>query len=452
LTNPFVIILTAKKLPATEGLPSLTRVVSKRVILPGLSLFALTVHLVFLGLLPNRWTQNESTDYFSFYEPVARNLVQGKGLVTSDGSPAVRYPPGYPLILAGLIKVARSSGLREPVVLWTFIALVVMITPILVYAITAAVFEQGVALLAAVLWSTYPFYLWLTKQPNSEIPFFLFFFLALYLFVRSMEVHRFAAWLGFAVGVSVGIASLIRPIALALSGALLLALWFSGRVWTVRQWAFFSALLLFGNVLVVLPWELWACEKTGHWVLLSTGGPPSIVDGLTFALKERGNGNTLSLSPEVRTLMQDVKDQGEQLQSTAAIGTFLAKKSENEPSAVMKLILLKAKRAWYANDTQLLEHWVVLLQAPYLLLAAVGGVVASKLGFGQRRLTLIVLLVTGYLWIMTIVGLSILRYMVPAMGLLMPFVSLTIVAVGKILYQWERKQEPVNSQQGPEPI
>src|SRR5260370_13521091 len=139
-------------------------------------------------------------------------------------------------------------------VLRAFVALVAAAAPILVYCITAAVFEQGVAFLAAVLWSAYPFYLWLTKQPNSEVPFILFFFLAVYLFVRSVDFHRFAAWLGFALGVSVGMASLRRPIALALSGALLLALWLCGRVWTVRQRGVFSVLLLFGNVLIVLPW------------------------------------------------------------------------------------------------------------------------------------------------------------------------------------------------------
>jgi len=420
--------------------------------LPVISLFALTVYLVFLASLPSRWAQNESTDYSVFYEPVAHNLAEGQGLVTSEGSPAVRYPPGYPLILAGMINGARRVGLREAVVQQTFAAFVVMLTPILIYGIAAAVFEKAVALVSAALWSTYPFYLWLTKQPNSELPFFLFFFLALYLFVRAVGAHRFGAWRGFAVGALVGMASLIRPIVLALGVALLLALWLSGRGWTLRQRVLFSALLLFGNFLVVLPWEVWAREKTGDWILLSTNGPPSIVDGLTFALKEGGNTNTLSVSPEVRTLMQETKDQSEHLQSTGAIAKFLAKKSESEPFAVMELILLKAKRVWYANNTRSFEHWIALLQAPYLLFGVVGGVIATKLGFGERRLTLIVLLVTTYFWIMSIAGLSILRYMVPAMGLLMPFVSLTIVAIGKILYQSIRKREPINSQQRLESI
>jgi len=446
--NSPVSIVTSKRLPGGESQSSGSRPISARVILPALSLFALTVHLVFLGVLPSRWAQNQSTDYSYFYEPVARNLVHGHGLITSDGSPAVRFPPGFPVILAALKKVAQSTGLREPVVLRIFIGLVVTITPILIYGITVTVFQQAVAFLAGVLWSAYPFYLWLTKQPNSEIPFLPFFFLALCLFARSIEAPRFAPWLGLSVGVSVGIASLIRPIALALSGVLLVALWFSGKVWTVRQRAFFSALLVFGNVLVVLPWELCAFEKTGRWILLSTGGPPSIVDGLTFALNKTGNGDTLSVSPEVRNVMQEVKDQAGQLQTTGAIVAFLANKSENEPFGVMRLIALKAKRAWYANDIQLFEHWIALLQIPYVLLAVVGFVVAYRLGLGQRRLAVIILLVTGYFWIMTIAGLSILRYMVPAMGLLMPFVSVAIIAVGRISYQWQRKQEPVTGVRG----
>jgi len=94
---------------------------SARTVLPAISLFALAIHLIFLALLPNRWSQNESTDFFLFYEPVAHNLIEGKGLVTSDGHPALRYPPGYPLILAGLIESARITGLPEALVFRTFI-------------------------------------------------------------------------------------------------------------------------------------------------------------------------------------------------------------------------------------------------------------------------------------------------------------------------------------------
>jgi len=412
--------------------------VSTRVILPVLGAFALVVYALFLGFLPNRRAQNESTDYSRFYRPVAENLVAGRGLLTSDGSPAVRYPPGYPIILAGLVEAARVTGTREAVVLRLFTASVVLVTPLLIFGIAATVFDPRTAFLSAALFATYPFYLWLTKQPNSEVPFFPGFLLALYLFVRSLYARRFTAWFGLAIGALVGVTSLIRPFTVALSGVLLIALWVSAREWTIRQRVLFSLLLVLGNVLIVLPWDVWAWKKTGQLILLSTNGPPSVVDGLTFALKEGDTGRTLTVSPEVRGLMQDVKDRSGELQSVHAIGELLTKKFANAPSPVASLVLLKARRAWYANDTQSHENWVALLQAPYLLFAALGGIVATRLGPGQRRFTLIVLLVTFYFWIMTTMVLSLLRYMVPAIALLMPFVSLGVITAGKAL--WESYQ------------
>jgi hypothetical protein len=56
----------------------------------------------FWAILPPQLGINENSDYTSFYEPVARNILAGHGLVTSHGIPAVRYPPGYPILLAGI--------------------------------------------------------------------------------------------------------------------------------------------------------------------------------------------------------------------------------------------------------------------------------------------------------------------------------------------------------------
>ncbi len=150
------------------------RTTSTPQILLAICLFALAAHLLFIGLLPSRWGRNQNNDYFHFYEPTARNLANGKGLITSDGRPAVLYPPRYPLILAGLFKTAQSTGLAEAWVQRAFTALTVMLTAVLVYGIGATIFGRSVGYLAAVAWSTYPFYLWLTKQPNSEIPFLVF--------------------------------------------------------------------------------------------------------------------------------------------------------------------------------------------------------------------------------------------------------------------------------------
>jgi 4-amino-4-deoxy-L-arabinose transferase-like glycosyltransferase len=406
-----------------------------KAILPAIGSFALAIHLIFLVVLPSRWTRNESTDYFLFYEPVAHNLVEGHGLVAPDGSAALRYPPGHPFVLASLIKSARLTRLPESLVFRAFIVLVVMILPILIYGIAVTFFEHGVALLGAVLFATYPFYLWLTKQLNSEIPFLFLFFLALYRFFRTLEARRPTAWHGLAIGALIGMASLVRPIIVFLSAGLLFALWLCQKHSTARQKLLFSALLLLGNVLAVLPWELWARAKTGEWILLSSNGPPSILDGLTFGVKDGANANALPLSPEVAGLMREVRDHRKQLQTVSAIGGFLASQFREKPVIVTKLIVLKMSRALYANDSQSFEGWVALVQVPYLLFALVGVIRATKSGRGQQGFVFCSLIVVSYFWCMTTVGLSILRYMVPAIGLLMPFVSSGIVAAARMFLQ-----------------
>ena len=49
---------------------------------------------------------------------------------------------------------------------------------ILVYGIARIILDRRVALITAGLWITYPANLWLTRQPNSKVPFLPLFYLA----------------------------------------------------------------------------------------------------------------------------------------------------------------------------------------------------------------------------------------------------------------------------------
>lgn len=68
--------------------------------------------LLFWAILPESYRVNESTDYTGFYEPVAMNLIQGKGL-SLHGELATRYPPGYPMILAGAFQIADWTNISH---------------------------------------------------------------------------------------------------------------------------------------------------------------------------------------------------------------------------------------------------------------------------------------------------------------------------------------------------
>jgi hypothetical protein len=57
-----------------------------------LALASMGMTAAFLLALPRGYHTNESSDNLAFYEPVARNVMSGDGLVTPDGSPATRCP------------------------------------------------------------------------------------------------------------------------------------------------------------------------------------------------------------------------------------------------------------------------------------------------------------------------------------------------------------------------
>src|SRR5262249_26132349 len=88
------------------------------------------------------------------------------------------------------------------------------------------------------------------------------------------------------------------------------------------------------------------------------------------------------------------------------------------PAAVMKIFALKLARSWYGTDSRRKEGLILLIQIGYLALISWGGWRAWKLGGIHRTFAAGAILIALYFWSMTFLVLSILRYMVPAMGVL----------------------------------
>jgi hypothetical protein len=86
---------------------------------------------------------------------------------------------------------------------------------------------------------------------------------------------------------------------------------------------------------------------------------------------------------------------------------------------VVSLYAFKALRSWYATDSGRFEIPSIVLQSLYLIAIAIGSWRSWHQGGQQRQITLIVWLITAYFWFVTIAVLSILRYMLPTIGLLL---------------------------------
>ncbi|MCI0407658.1 MAG: hypothetical protein L0191_03675, partial [Acidobacteria bacterium] len=148
----------------------------------------------------------------------------------------------------------------------------------------------------------------------------------------------------------------------------------------------------------------------------------------------------------------DLVGRSEEFGSPAAIGGFLLRELRSKPWTVLKLLILKAARAFYATDSQRSERPVALLQIPFSLLALLGARLAWRSDIqGRRFLGLLVPLVL-YSWGMTIVVLSIVRYMLPIEGLLALLVGLSLSSLMDRAFSQigPCRREPNSALQGPD--
>lgn len=378
--------------------------------------------VAFWKVLPHSFRLNEGSDYVNAYEPIARNVIAGYGFTIEPGTPATGYSPGYPLILVSIFSASKRLGVSEDVSLSVFAVISMALVSMFVFLLTRMFWGTLPALITSLIWMTYPFALWLTKQPNSELPFMVVLYGGLCLFWYALS-QRLPARVYFLCGLVFGVAMLIRPIAIGIGLVLAVIVWFTRREIGRRVRLLMIVMLLLGNVLAIAPWETWVYAKTGKVILLSTNGVKSIRDGLMFAVDPKGYRQDSSIPPDVIQVMNDIRVHENEISTFSNIPPIVFREFRAHPIAVIKLLLLKAARSWYGTDSQRLEGPTLLIQLVYLVLVAWGAWRAWRHGGLQRKFVIGALLLTVYFWGMTVLVLSILRYMVPAVGLLFVLIA-----------------------------
>jgi hypothetical protein len=399
------------------------------------ALAAVLITLGFWMVSPHFVPGGIGTDYAAYYRPVAESILEGRGIVHPDGTPATANPPGYSLLLAGLFALSEWWGVSRDVLLAAVALMSVAGSSSIVFALGRSVYDPLRAAMAALIWMTYPFALLLTTYPNSELVFLPLFYGSILVLVRALS-NEISDWLPyFSSGLLIGATMLVR--AIAVGGGLVLgaAVWFSTRGKQTSLRLFLVGMILLGNLVAVVPWESWLYLKSGEFVVLGTNSVPSIRDGLTFAIVSKGYRSTIPVPPDVAGLMRDVVAlaRAGRLESVGTILSFLKGEIVARPFTVIKLFVIKAFRSWYASDSGRFEKLMLLIQSIYLILAVWGTQLAWKEGQRARVLVIVIWLLGLYFWIMTIVVLSILRYMVPAMGLLCLLIPLGVGDVRKRL-------------------
>jgi 4-amino-4-deoxy-L-arabinose transferase-like glycosyltransferase len=401
--------------------------VSERQRFPLLSLsavVALVAHLLFLLLLSQPWRRNQSSDYIQYYEPVAQSLIAGNGFYLHS-KPALTYPPGIPMLYAASFWAARKVDLSEANALRIVEGFLLTVSSVLVCFLAMRFFRWRVALLASALWSTYPFHLWLTKQPDATSLFSALLLTSALLFFAWSSKSQNGIRYGVLLGLILGVTALVKPFSIGLPLAFVALAGVSPISGQRRSRIVFSACLLIAYAAIISPWEIWAWHEGGHWIPLCTNGANALIDGLTFGT-ERGLPQ-VALPEGARALVRDAASHYPQLKSTSSIAHFILTKVRQTPTAILELLMVKAVRSWFGNESHTLERWVAIIQLLYLPFLLLGTRTVWKYGDApQKNFALLAIVITAYFWIMTTVTAeAILRYMVPVTCLLVVFVAVS---------------------------
>jgi hypothetical protein len=385
----------------------------------------------FRTVLPSRTLEanlEENSDYRGSYEPVARQILRGRGPVLEDGTPLLRYPPGYSFALAGAFAAAESVGVSQDRALVLLQVASFGLAALLLFEIASQLWPWPSSLLTPLAFSTYPLALWATTVAGSETVFLPALYACFLAFCLAVRARGPAVLAGLACGLSAGIAMLIRSAAIGLSLVMAgLALFGIGGKRPAERMVL-AAVILAGSVCAVAPWQLWLRDHTGRFRMVG-GGLASIRDGLTFTgpLKRRTTTRRqyrreIPVSEGLAELTHVVEQRYSRLRSLSDVAALLREQLRERPGAVAELLGRKMARSWYGTDSGRYEWAIIVMQLLYSIPVVIGLRAAWRSGRRfSRGLVCAALAVVVYSWAMTVVVLSIVRYMMPAIGLLFVF-------------------------------
>lgn len=382
-------------------------------------LLGLLLALLFWGITARGLSGNENGDYAAYYRPVAQNLVAGRGLTTDGQTLATRYPPGFPLLLAGVFSLADTLHLPHEILVKGLLLFSNALAVALLFLLARQIWDAPASLLAALVWLSYLPGLWLTREPNSEVPYCVAFYACILVFCQALRQPEKRWSLFFVAGLLGGVAMLLRSAGLGIVAVLAVVLWLAlGSVSWQRRMAFI-VLLLCGNCLALLPWQTYVYRKNQRFVLLSTNLVPAIRDGLRFNANPKSYRQTVTLPADVSALMQrlNARAQQDQLDTAPQVIQALREEFQTSPVTLLKLFALKAARSWYGTDSGRREGALLLLQLLYFGIIVTSLYRALQLGSTARLAAVGVGLMLLYSWLLTTLVLSILRYLTPVIGL-----------------------------------
>ncbi len=381
-------------------------------------------------VLPDGAAANEGSDFDAFYRPVAEQIADGRG-IELDGEPATRYPPGYPLVLGGAFVLADVVGLPRSDAVAPLTIVLAAVAGVLLHVVARRLLGRRHAWVTSAVWLLYPLTLWTTKQPNSEVPFLVGLYAAIAVLAPLLVSGRAGPRRLAAVGLLLGLSAIVRPAGLVLIPAVAVVAWLRLTDDRRRRTAL-AAVLLVAAAVPVLTVSAWTSAQRDQVALLSDSNAANLVEGLSFAIDDPAEADDLAMPGGLRDFVLEAHAREGELLREGSAPALLRTTARERPVVLVELLVYKAARAWYGTESFRYEGLLLATQVVWLGLAAAGA--WRRRGDEAVRwfVALVVALNLGA-WAAAIVGLSIVRYLVPTAGLLAPLVAAALVAAARVL-------------------
>jgi len=210
-------------------------------------------------------------DDTAWYRAAAHFFANGDGYVNPfTGTPTAAWPPGYPVALGLLFKVAGEGWVQ------TYAANVALAaaTVAIAYAIGVKLFDRRTALLAALALAVWPGQVYFASLTLSEPLFTLLLATGILLIVLVPDAGPWRGTLLLALGAVTAAAALTRGQALLLLPLALAAWGMAGFRWRPAvAWVMLAAVV---TAVVIAPWVVRNERKLGSPVIIATNLGPNL--------------------------------------------------------------------------------------------------------------------------------------------------------------------------------
>jgi 4-amino-4-deoxy-L-arabinose transferase-like glycosyltransferase len=228
--------------------------------LPAITLVALAVRLVFVGVL-YRATWNDFRDHLLFgFEigRIARSIAAGHGYSNpflAETGPTAWMTPVYPCLLAGVFKLFGIYSKTSALVILGLNGLFSSLLCIPLFFIAQRSFGRSEAVVASWMWALMPYSIYISSSFVWETCLSALLLAVLFLWTLKLKEQPGSAWEWLGFGALWGFAALSNATLLSLFP--LLVGWAIYPLWQRRRtWLTAAALVTLGFVILLLPWQV----------------------------------------------------------------------------------------------------------------------------------------------------------------------------------------------------